>query len=82
MSPTIAQRVGRSVRSVLIEQGRHQSEIANALRLTEPAVSRRCRGETAFRSDELLVIAELLAVPVQRFYESAQADLQTPSPAA
>ncbi|MEV1295745.1 helix-turn-helix transcriptional regulator [Pseudonocardia sp. NPDC049635] len=82
MPPTIAQQVGLAVRIVLMEQGRQQSEIAEALNLTDAAVSRRCHGSTAFRADELLTISQLLGVPVQRFYERALADRPAPTPAA
>lgn len=67
-SISAALRVGRHVRAALVESAKTQQDVAVVLGLTHQAVSRRLLGQTAFRVDELIAIAEYLGVEPARFF--------------
>lgn len=45
-----------------------QTSLAGYLHLSQAAVSRRLKGEVAFDSDELTVVAQVVGVPVGTFF--------------
>lgn len=60
--------VADNVRAELARYNVTQTAIAEALSLTRSAISRRLRGETQFRADELQRIADHLGLDVASFY--------------
>jgi transcriptional regulator with XRE-family HTH domain len=65
--------VAANVRAELARHQVTQAAIGKVLELTHTAVSRRLRGVTEFRADELLRIAEHLGVDVSTFYTTEAA---------
>jgi transcriptional regulator with XRE-family HTH domain len=65
--------VAANVRAELARHMVSQAAIADKLHLGHSAMSRRLRGETQFRADELKRIAEHLGIGVEVFYESEAA---------
>lgn len=59
-----AERVGREVRAQMVRANVRQGALAEKLRLSQAAVSRRLTGEVPFDVNELTAVAELLAVPM------------------
>lgn len=57
-----AERVAGEVRAALAREGKAQAFVVEVLGLSQPAVSRRLRGELAFDVDELSRIAAALGV--------------------
>lgn len=45
-----------------------QTELARALGMTQPGVSRRIRGDVSWSADELIRVAATLGVPVAELY--------------
>lgn len=64
---TPAQRVAGEVRAALAREGKPQRFVAEVLCLSQPAVSRRMRGEVPFDVAELHKLADVLGVPVGDF---------------
>ena len=64
MPYTTAERVGANVRAAARIRHLTQSDLADALGLTQSRISDRMRGTVAFDINELGVIAEILDVPV------------------
>lgn len=64
-----SEEIGANVRGEMARRQVRQQEVAARLGLTQPAVSARMAGRTPFRAGELAQLAELLGVPVARFYE-------------
>lgn len=62
--------VAANVRAQLARHMISQRTIATVLGLTKTAMSRRMRGETEFRANELQAIATHLGVDVASFYTS------------
>lgn len=63
-NPTYTTRVADSVRAELARRKITQTELAEALGMTQPAVSRRMSGAVPFDTEELGRIADLLGVPM------------------
>lgn len=59
------------VRAEMARQRKSGLELASLLDLSQASASRRVLGQIAFSLDELSVIAEWLAVPVENFIRSA-----------
>lgn len=57
------------LRTFLRVTGRSQQELADALGLTQPAISRRLRGTGHISQDELVAIAAFFEVPLGTFYK-------------
>lgn len=66
--------VASNVRAEMARRGRTQSQLANCLGVTRPAVSRRLTGQTEFSAGELIETARFLGVPVSTFFELVQID--------
>jgi plasmid maintenance system antidote protein VapI len=76
VSPRIleAQRHARThvpnvLRTFLRVTGHSQQELADALGVTQPAISRRLRGTGTISQDELVAVAAFFEVPVESFYK-------------
>ena len=72
-SVTPAERVAAEVRAALAREGKPQRFVGEVLGLSQPAVSRRMRGEVAFNVTELDLLAIALGVSVSAFYAIAEA---------
>lgn len=71
MTQTLSERVAATVRA---ESGRRrvsQMQIAEALGLSQAAISRRLSGDTSFELDELPRVAALLDVSITHLIEDA-----------
>lgn len=66
-SATPAERVAAEVRAALAREGRPQKFVGEVLGLSQPAVSRRMRGEIPFDVAELHKLAAALGVPAADF---------------
>lgn len=62
--------VAASVRAELRAAELSQEKIGKALGITQEAVSRRFRGRTQWRADELVVISRAFGIPLERLYDS------------
>lgn len=62
-----AQRAAAEVRAEVARQRKPQREIAEALGMSQTAVSRRLLGEVEFSLSQLTVLAEVLGVPLSAF---------------
>ena len=62
MSRTTTQRVSANLRAEVARQRIPQADMAKALALSQPAVSRRLQGRTPLTVDELVRCASLLGV--------------------
>jgi transcriptional regulator with XRE-family HTH domain len=63
-NPTYAMRVADSVRAEMARRKITQTELAESLGMTQPAISRRMSGAVPFDTEELGRIADLLGVPM------------------
>ena len=63
---TISTTVAANVRAEMARQKKRQTDLGEALGLTQGAVSKRLSGAVALDVNELGVIAEFLGVPVER----------------
>jgi transcriptional regulator with XRE-family HTH domain len=70
-SPTAT--AGANVRGEMARRGVTQEAVGKALRLSQPAVSKRLRGDVPFDINELATIAALLDVPLERLTEGVAA---------
>lgn len=61
---TYATRVAASVRAEMARRDVTQARLAEALGMTQPAISRRVSGQLPFDVDELHRIARFLDIPV------------------
>lgn len=57
-------RLADTIRAEMARRRISQTKVAGRLGLSQPAISRRLRGETAFDADEIVAIAALFEVPV------------------
>lgn len=66
------QRIGipDKVRGVAAEVGYTQERIAQTIGISRTQLVERFGGRTAFKADELLVLAFEMRVPVERFFPS------------
>jgi len=71
-----ARRLGLRVCGELAEHARTQTDLANALGISQPAVSRRLLGEVDFRYTELVRTALWLGVPLQQLLPRKDSNLQ------
>lgn len=65
MDRSTTERVVENVRAEMARRGLTQSDLGDALGLTQQACSRRLTGRVDFSVSELAEAAELLAVPLQ-----------------
>jgi hypothetical protein len=56
--------IAANVRAEVARQGRRHNDAAAALGIHKANLSRRMRGEVAFRADELARLADWLGVPI------------------
>lgn len=61
------QSIATEVRAELARQSKTQRDIADILGVPQSAVSLRLSGQRAFRAEELVILADALGVPVDRF---------------
>ena len=73
MTSTPTSRTGVNVRGEMARKGITQAQIAEALDLSQAAVSSRVRGLTPFDINELATIAALLEIPIERLIEGVAA---------
>jgi transcriptional regulator with XRE-family HTH domain len=66
MALTYNENVAAEVRAVMARQRRSQTDLASALGWSQPFLSRRLTGETAFNTDEIEQLAEILGVPISQ----------------
>lgn len=69
------QTIATEVRAELARQSKTQRDVGEILGLPQSAVQLRLSGQRPFRAEELVVLANSLSVPVERF-------LQVPAAAA
>jgi predicted XRE-type DNA-binding protein len=65
------QAVANTIRAELARRSLTQADLANALGVTQPAVSRRMTGQVPFDVEELAKAAALLGLPVSALIEDA-----------
>lgn len=70
-SPTAL--TGANVRGEMARKGINQEAVAKALGVSQAAISARLRGITPFDINELVTIASLLGVSVERLVEGVAA---------
>ena len=58
-----------NIRAELARHNKNQGDVAQLLKTTRQAVSRRLLGHVPFRIDELQQIAEMLGIPVSKLIE-------------
>jgi len=56
--------IAANVRAEVARQGRRHNDAAAVLGIHKANLSRRMRGEVAFRADELALLADWLGVPI------------------
>lgn len=69
--------LSRSVRAELRAAEISQEKVGSVLGITQESVSRRFRGKTAWRAEELMKISHAFKIPLERLYETR---LTTPAP--
>lgn len=65
MTSSLSLNVASNVRAELARRGMSQKDLADALGLTQTAISNRVRGVIAFDVDELASVAQKLGVRVE-----------------
>lgn len=60
--------ISNKVRGVAAERGYTQQRTAQALGISRTALVDRYAGRTSFKADELLTLAVVMRVPVERFF--------------
>lgn len=73
MPPTASALVASNVRAEMTRCGVTQVQLAEVLGLTQPAISRRTRGEVAFRFEELVACAAVFDTTVSRLTDGLDA---------
>lgn len=73
MTPSPTATTGANVRGEMARKGINQTRVAEALGVSQAAVSARLRGVTPFDVNELVIIARLLDVPMDRLLEGVAA---------
>ena len=68
-------RIAGNVRAEVARRRVSQAAIAEHLGLSQPGVSRRLRGVTAFSAAELVAVAELLGVTAASLLEDPQTSM-------
>lgn len=64
---TARNAIASEVRAEIARQQKTQREVAELLHMPQPSLNLRLKGERPFRAEELVVLAEALGVPVERF---------------
>lgn len=64
MSANIDAEIGTKIHTAMWRAKKSQTQVARAIGLDQPAISKRLRGFTAWKATELLVIADFLGVPL------------------
>jgi transcriptional regulator with XRE-family HTH domain len=62
---TTNRQVGELIHHAMWRQRMTQAQVAEALGITQPALSKKIRGSRPWSVDELLRVAEVLGVPVE-----------------
>lgn len=62
--------LSRSIRAELRAAEISQEKVGAVLGITQESVSRRFRGKTAWRAEELMKISQAFKIPLQRLYET------------
>lgn len=73
MTTTPTATAGANVRGEMARRGVTQASLSIAIGLSQPAISKRLRGETPFDINELARIAVFLNVPLARLTEGVAA---------
>lgn len=63
-----AMSVARTVRAELEAAGVTQERVGIALHIAQPGISRRFRGATPWRADELVALSECFDIPLAALY--------------
>lgn len=80
MTTTPTATAGANVRAEMGRKGISQAVLASGLGMSQTAISKRLRGETPFDINELVRIAAVLDVPLDRLTEGV--DVPTAAEAA
>lgn len=72
-------QVAATVRAELARAGRNQQSLANHLHLSQPAISRRLKGDVSFSIDELVSVAAYLGVDVTLFVPQGNTEMAVAS---
>lgn len=59
--------IAAEMRAEMARQGKTQRELGAVLKLDQPSISLRLRGERSFKAEEIAVAAAWLGVPVAQF---------------
>lgn len=73
MTHSLPQYVAREVRAEIARQRMTHRQLAEALGVSQPQVTKRLNGDIEFRPSELELLAELCGVPVTQFFPTAPA---------
>ena len=68
MTESLTHRVAGEVRAEMARQRVTQREVAEHLGVSQPQISARLRGEIAFDTVELEILARAFGVPVTKFF--------------
>lgn len=71
--PSERERIAAEIRAELAERRMTQREVAALIGMSQPVLQLRLVGKRPFRAEELAKLAEVLDVPVARFYGEASA---------
>lgn len=63
----VRRAIAAEVRAEMARQNKSLRDLADALNLSHQSLAVRVRGDVAFRSDELVLLASALGVPVGEF---------------
>jgi transcriptional regulator with XRE-family HTH domain len=75
MTTTPTHQLARNVRGEMARKGFTQARVGAALGVTQSSVSARLRGKASFSIDELVTLAHLLDVPLDRLLEGVDGSL-------
>lgn len=71
MATDTASTVAANVRAEVARRGLRHADLADALGISRPAMSRRLTGDMTFDVDELQTVARFLGVPVAHLLDAA-----------
>jgi transcriptional regulator with XRE-family HTH domain len=69
--PELQTAIAAAVRGELAKAGRTGLTAAEALGMSQPAISRRTRGEVPFLAHEMARLAAWLDIPIARLFDAA-----------
>jgi transcriptional regulator with XRE-family HTH domain len=72
MTTTATHLAALNVRGEMARKGFTQTRVASALGVSQASVSARLRGVTPFSIDELVTLAQVLDVPLDRLLEGVE----------